>query len=79
MMTPFAARAGVTLTASELAHLAVPTLIVWGSDDAVLTPERGRASAEAMPNITILEVEGGHAPWLDDLVPVGDAVSAFLD
>jgi len=79
MMTPFAARAGVALTARELAHLAVPTLIVWGSDDAILTPARGRASAEAMPDVTILEVDGGHAPWLNEPARVGDAVSAFLD
>jgi len=79
MMTPFAARPEVALSPSELAHLAVPTLIVWGSDDAVLTPERGRASAGAMPNVTILEVEGGHAPWLNEPTRVGAAVSAFLD
>jgi len=79
MMRPFATRAGVELTAAELAHLAVPTLIVWGADDAILTPAHGRASADAMPNVTILEVEGGHAPWLNDLARVGDAVSTFLD
>lgn len=79
MMTPLSARPGVALTAAELAHLAVPTLIVWGTDDAILTPAHGRASADAMPDATILEVEGGHAPWLNQLSPVGDAVAAFLD
>jgi pimeloyl-ACP methyl ester carboxylesterase len=78
MMSPLGARAGVPLTAQELAHLAVPTLIVWGVDDAILTPDKGRASAGAMPHATILEVEGGHAPWLNELTRVGDAVSAFL-
>jgi pimeloyl-ACP methyl ester carboxylesterase len=77
-MTPLGARAGVALTAQELAHLEVPTLIIWGVDDAVLTPTKGRASAGAMPHATILEVEGGHAPWLNGLTRVGDAVSAFL-
>jgi pimeloyl-ACP methyl ester carboxylesterase len=79
MMTPFAARAGVALTPHELAQLAVPTLIVWGADDAILTPARGRAIAEAIPNATILEVDGGHAPWLNEPAQVGAAVSAFLD
>jgi pimeloyl-ACP methyl ester carboxylesterase len=78
MMTPFAARADTALTAAELAHLAVPTLIVWGTDDVILTPARGRASADAIPHATILEIDGGHAPWLNDLARVGDAVSAFL-
>lgn len=79
MMTPFSAREYVALTPSELAHLAAPTLIVWGTDDAILTPARGRASADAIPNVTVLEVEGGHAPWLNEPTRVGDAVSAFLD
>jgi len=78
MMTPFSARSGVALTAAELAHLAVPTLIVWGSDDMILTPAHGRASADAIPNVTILEVDGGHAPWLNEPERVGHAVSAFL-
>ena len=79
MMTPLSARADVALTARELAHLSVPTLIVWGVDDTVLTPAHGRASADAIPNVTILEVAGGHAPWLNELTRVGDAVSTFLD
>lgn len=78
MMTPVSARADVALTPRELAHLAVPTLIVWGVDDAILTPAHGRASAEAIPNVTILEVAGGHAPWLNELTRVGDAVATFL-
>jgi pimeloyl-ACP methyl ester carboxylesterase len=79
MMTPFSARADVALTPRELAHLAVPTLIVWGADDAILAPAHGRASADAIPGVTILEVEGGHAPWLNEPTLVGDAVAAFLD
>ena len=78
MMTPFMARADIALTATELAHLAVPTLIVWGVDDVILTPAKGRGSAEAIPNGTILEIAGGHAPWLNEPERVGAAVSAFL-
>ncbi len=79
MMTPLGARGGIALTAEELAHLAVPTLVVWGTDDAILSPARGRASAGALPNATILEVDGGHAPWLDQPDQVGRAVSLFLN
>lgn len=79
MMTPFAIRPGVAMTAAELAHLAVPTLVIWGTDDAILGPAHGRARAEAIPNASILEIEGGHAPWLNDLARVGDAVAAFVD
>jgi pimeloyl-ACP methyl ester carboxylesterase len=78
MMTPFAARAHIALTEAELADLTVPVLIVWGTDDVILTPAHGRPSAEAIPHVTILEVDGGHAPWLNDPERVGTAVSMFL-
>ncbi|MEP6842537.1 MAG: alpha/beta hydrolase [Pseudolysinimonas sp.] len=78
MMTPRGGRSEVALTAQELEQLAVPTLIVWGADDAILTPDRGRASAGTMPHATIVEIAGGHAPWLNDLTRVGNAVSTFL-
>ncbi len=78
LITPFGLRSLVPLSHDELATLTIPVLIVWGDEDVFLTPIKGRASAEAIPHVTILELEGGHAPWLNDLARVGDSVSAFL-
>lgn len=78
MTTRVAVRGDVALTTAELARLAVPTLIVWGADDAIMTPAAAREAIEAIPHATILEIDGGHAPWLNDLAHVGQAVSAFL-
>jgi pimeloyl-ACP methyl ester carboxylesterase len=78
LITPFVVRHSVPLTAAELVTIRVPVLSVWGDADVFLSPTTGRESLDAIPDARILSVEGGHAPWLNDLDRVGAAVSAFL-
>jgi pimeloyl-ACP methyl ester carboxylesterase len=45
----------------ELAKLDVPTLVIHGSDDPLVRPSWGRATAEAIPGSELLMIEGmGH-------------------
>jgi pimeloyl-ACP methyl ester carboxylesterase len=61
-----------------LASLTIPTLVVHGTADPVLTIEHGRQLAAAIPNCEYLELEGmGHeiqphyvAPILERLLPL---------
>jgi pimeloyl-ACP methyl ester carboxylesterase len=76
-MTPFAVRPGIPLTRAELATLTAPTLLVLGADDIILTQTAGAGSMSAVAGGRMLEVAGGHAPWLDDPT-VPNAVAAFL-
>ena len=78
LMTPFAARPLTALSHDELATIGVPVLMVWGENDIVMTPATGRASFDAIPGAELLEIDGGHMPWLNDPERVGTAVSAFL-
>jgi len=78
LITPFSVRSGVAVPLERLATLRTPTLMVWGDQDAFLTPEHGRASIDAIPGARLLLVEGGHAPWLDELELTGSTVRAFL-
>lgn len=78
LMTPFAARPLAALSHDELATLDLPVLVVWGEQDVILTPTSGRPSFEAIPRAQLVEVAGGHMPWLDDVEAVGRAVAAFL-
>src|SRR4051794_36613622 len=42
-----------------------PTLVLQGSEDAVVGPERGAAVADAIPDASLVTLEGcGHAPHL---------------
>lgn len=78
LITPFSVRPHVPVSHEELATLTTPVLMVWGDDDVFLSPVKGRASFDAIPGARLVEVHGGHAPWLNEPARVGEAVSAFL-
>ncbi|MFD5080451.1 alpha/beta fold hydrolase [Streptomyces sp. NPDC058371] len=50
----------------RLARLAVPTLVLWGASDRIVTPEYGRQLARAIPGARLVVVpEAGHLPQLE--------------
>ena len=74
--------------ADRLGELAVPTLIVFGTDDRLIpnpvyhggrTAGVGKAGAAAIPGAQLVLVSGaGHAVFHDDPTRFNDAVLAFL-
>jgi len=51
------------------AQVRCPTLVIQGTQDAVVGPARGAAVAEAIPHAQLITLEGcGHAPHLRDPV-----------
>ena len=78
LITPRGVREGIALTMAQLGSIAAPTLMIWGDADVFLTPAVGRASIEAIPGSRLVEVVGGHAPWLDRLEESGAAIGGFL-
>jgi pimeloyl-ACP methyl ester carboxylesterase/predicted glycosyltransferase len=56
-----------------------PTLVVQGTEDAVVGPGRGRAIADAIPGSRLVLMEGcGHAPHLRDPVAFNLLLRDFL-
>lgn len=52
--------------AKRLADLTVPTQVVWGEADGMVTPGYGREFAEAIPGATFRVLPGaGHLPQLE--------------
>jgi len=50
----------------RLKGIQVPTLVLWGESDHVVSKEYGRAFAAAIPNARFETVaEAGHLPWLE--------------
>jgi pimeloyl-ACP methyl ester carboxylesterase len=50
----------------RLKGIHVPTLVLWGASDHVVTKEYGRAYAAAIPKATFEVVsEAGHLPWIE--------------
>lgn len=42
----------------RLGRIQIPTLVVWGEQDGIVTPDYGRAFAEAIPEATFEVIEG---------------------
>jgi len=62
-----------------LRRIAVPTLVLWGASDRVVTPDYGRAYAARIPRSRFQLIEGaGHHPELEQPRAFVDAVVAFL-
>jgi pimeloyl-ACP methyl ester carboxylesterase len=60
----------------RLAAVDVPTLVVWGASDRIVTPTYGRAISAAVPGARFAEVPAaGHLPHLE----APDATWAVVD
>lgn len=63
-----------------LHRIQVPTLVVWGASDRVVTPDYGKAYAEAIPGAQFSLIEqAGHYPHLEQPEQFTRLVSAFRD
>jgi len=62
-----------------LGRIAVPTLLVWGASDRVVTPEYGRAYSRLIPNSRFALIErAGHHPEIEQPESFVERVAAFL-
>jgi len=62
----------------RLAGIRVPTLVVWGESDRVMTADYGRAFAAAIPGARFELIRGaGHLPHLEQPAATFAAIDAF--
>lgn len=63
-----------------LRRIAVPTLVLWGASDGVVTPSYGRAYSALIPGSRFELIEGaGHHPEIEQAEAFADAVAGFLN
>ena len=63
-----------------LGRIRVPTLVVWGAQDGIVTPEYGRAYAAQIPGARFaLVAEAGHHPETEQPEAFADQVLSFLE
>ena len=63
-----------------LSRIAVPTLLVWGANDGIATPDYGRAYSRLIPGSRFVLVEGaGHHPEIEQPKAFVERVAAFLE
>jgi pimeloyl-ACP methyl ester carboxylesterase len=63
----------------RLGEVSIPTLVLWGDSDRIVTPDYGRAMAAAFPDARFEIVrEAGHLPQLEQPEPTFRSIDAFL-
>jgi len=63
----------------RLGGVSIPTLVLWGESDRIVTPDYGRALAAAIPNARFEIVrEAGHLPQLEQPEATFRAIDGFL-
>ncbi|MET8228300.1 alpha/beta fold hydrolase [Streptomyces sp. NPDC004082] len=63
----------------RLGAVTVPTLVVWGESDRIVTPAYGRAVAAAVPGAQFVEIpQAGHLPHLEAPDATWAAITPFL-
>lgn len=64
----------------RLHRIGVPTLLVWGRDDGIVTPAYGEAYAQLIPGARLTVIpEAGHYPHLEQPERVLEALEDFLE
>lgn len=62
-----------------LARISVPTLVLWGASDGVVTPDYGRAYARLIPGARFALIEqAGHHPEIEQPASFASHVAAFI-
>jgi pimeloyl-ACP methyl ester carboxylesterase len=62
-----------------LSRIAVPTLVLWGASDRIVSPEYGRAYAALIPGAHFVSIDAaGHHPEIEQPDAFADRVRAFI-
>lgn len=78
ILTPLRFRRALRVQPSELQHLTVPTLLIWGDHDPVGTVEVAQTVASLIPHAQLDMVAAGHAVWLGDPKRISGLLCAFV-
>jgi pimeloyl-ACP methyl ester carboxylesterase len=66
-------------TYDRLSHIACPTLVITGKDDALISWENSRILAERIPGAKLVLLDpAGHAFWVEQPQKSREAILAFL-
>jgi len=64
---------------ADLAAIAVPSLVITGSEDQMIPPSESRSMAAAIPGATLVEIAGaGHMAPIEEPAAVNAALLEFL-
>jgi pimeloyl-ACP methyl ester carboxylesterase len=63
----------------RLAQVSIPTLVIWGDSDGIVTPAYGRALAEAFAHGRFeLVANAGHLPQIEQSAATLELIRGYL-
>ena len=64
---------------TRLANMPIPTLVIWGESDRIVSPDYGRVLASSIPQSHFATVAAaGHFPQIEQLEEVERLIGAFV-
>jgi pimeloyl-ACP methyl ester carboxylesterase len=64
LLSPFGTRSATRIRPQDLRQVAVPTLMIWGDHDPVVSVEDAQAAAGLIPDARLEVLPAGHVPQL---------------
>ena len=77
LLSPLGTRSATRIRPDELRRLAVPTLMIWGDRDPVVSVADARAAADLIPDARLEVLHAGHVPQLGNPERVAALMEAF--
>jgi pimeloyl-ACP methyl ester carboxylesterase len=78
LLSPLGTRSAARIRPDDLRRLAVPTLMVWGDHDPVVSVADARAAADLIPDARLEVLPAGHVPWLGNPERVAELLEDFI-
>ena len=77
LISPFGTRSATRIRADDLRQLAVPTLMIWGDRDPVVSVANARAAAKQIHDARLEVLPAGHVPQLGNPARVAELLEDF--
>jgi pimeloyl-ACP methyl ester carboxylesterase len=78
LLSPLGTRSATRIRPDDLRRLAVPTLMIWGDHDPVVSVADARAAADLIPDARLEVLPAGHVPWLGNPERVAELLEDFI-
>ncbi len=78
LLSPLGRRSATRIRPDDLRRLAVPTLMIWGDHDPVMSVADARAAADLIPDARLEVLPAGHVPQLGKPARVAELLEDFI-
>ena len=77
LLSPFGMRSATRIRPDDLRRVAVPTLMIWGDHDPVVSVADAQAAADLIPDARLEVLPAGHVPQLGNPDRVAELLEEF--